>query len=379
MFPYLFVIVLGSIIAYECNKVDMKRTVACALFSATPYALLAALRDVTVGTDTSNYPLSLFNQSQTTPLDALVVNGSASIEPLFIVFVWIITNIFHNFNVLLFFLQLAVCAPVCFALFKITPKYAWAGLGVYGFVFYGFTLNIMRQSMCMAFVVLMLCFLLQHKMLAAFVSVLIATGFHNTGLLGLVIWLAWYLCFMGKDSARQMRYDVILIGGSAALLLLTIVVLLLGERTLGLLTLIKDSYIYQVRHAGEGDFDTTAFIYGSILPVFISAVFARSCKPDDRRIIYFFAGLSFFGGVFSQLAILSPELVRVGTYFTFFSIFFYPLLLNNVQQKDLRKTLVVLTVLVCVAYFLIVYVRGNGGNVYPFVFDKTLFEVFFNV
>lgn len=158
-------------------------------------SLLAALRADTVGVDTAVYPdvymrsASLYSSFTEFLFDP---NTSPVSEPLHALLVWVCSRFTADKAPLLFFYQLLTVTPVYFALYNLRDRLPISiGMAVYLFFFYNNSLNMMRQSVTCAFLLLAFSILIKkRKICIKFIAcVAAAVLFHRSGLYGAVLLL----------------------------------------------------------------------------------------------------------------------------------------------------------------------------------------------
>lgn len=166
---YLVAFVFHIALLYLSARIGDKRFgLFLAIISVLPLCVVAGARDITVGTDTSAYPLSCFNASQVySPIGAL--SACSDQEPLFVLLFWFLGRLTGDFNAVLFFCEVLIFLPYVLVAKKQFPQ----GYPVIGFflcfIVFGYTLNILRQCLATSMLVLMVYELIHGKNLPAFV------------------------------------------------------------------------------------------------------------------------------------------------------------------------------------------------------------------
>lgn len=174
--------------------------------------LVAAFRADSVGVDTSLYPDLYLNCARShTSFLACMADTTANLgaEPLNGILVWVCSRISSGKWLLLFSYQFFTVVPTYFALQKLKDRFSPAmGMAVYLFVFYNNSLNMMRQSISCAFLLLAFAWLISNKRLSFRFALycLVAALFHKSGLLGVFMILA--LSFVGTGKAGFKKYLV---------------------------------------------------------------------------------------------------------------------------------------------------------------------------
>ena len=105
---YLVAFAFHIALLYLSARIGDKRVgLVLAIISVLPLCVVAGARDITVGTDTSAYPLSCFNASQVySPIGAL--SACSDQEPIFVLLFWFLGRLTGDFNAVLFFCELII-------------------------------------------------------------------------------------------------------------------------------------------------------------------------------------------------------------------------------------------------------------------------------
>lgn len=300
------------------------------------------------------------------PFDALLFDryGGAA-EPLFVAYVYIVTRIFDNFGLLLFFLELAVVAPFAYALVKIAPNSFGFGLLLFVLIFFGFSLNVMRQSIAMSILCVALVFAINRKGAKFLAALAIAAGFHLTALLGIIIW-PLCRCFLNRGRSTATLGTSALCGLIIfACLVLTIEVVLLDEQLLRFAGGVKESYASQVEYVKERGLSLSVLVL-SFSPLFLLFFASRSRKDDQLLLPFALSTLGAVGGLLCQLSLISSQLSRVGMMFVPFALLASALIMSLATTEQERRLSQVTMLMISVGYFAVVYVYGNSGDVFPF-------------
>ena len=164
----------------------------CSSIAILAISLLAGLRATSVGVDTSLYPVSLTNAALwfNSFFDFLYSSADVSAEPLGALLVWICSRLNLGVSPLLFCYQLFTILPVYLALRCFDNKVSLtAGMAVYIFFFFNNSLNMMRQSVACALLLLAVAIYLSNKKLkvSSIVACILAVLFHRSAIFGVVL------------------------------------------------------------------------------------------------------------------------------------------------------------------------------------------------
>ena len=171
--------------------------------------LVAAFRADSVGVDTGFYPDIYLNfaRSHTSFLACMAdTTSNLGTEPLNGLLVWICSRLSTGKWPLLFFYQFFTVMPVYFALKKLEDRISPAmGMAVYLFVFYNNSLNMMRQSIACAFLLLAFAWLISEKRftIRSIAYCVVAVLFHKSGIFGVFLLLSLSFVGFGEDDIKK--------------------------------------------------------------------------------------------------------------------------------------------------------------------------------
>ena len=150
-------------------------------------SVFAALRATTVGTDVMvyAYPTYINSLSYNSLIDFI---NSSQMEVGYTTLVYLISHVFGNFQILLFFTALLQIAPVykCCTLLKKELGGTTYPMIVYICIFYIAGFNVMRQSISCAWLLLAYVYAQKKHYIQTIVTVMIAFLFHSTSIIGVM-------------------------------------------------------------------------------------------------------------------------------------------------------------------------------------------------
>lgn len=373
-FSILFLV--GSAKIYKKNK-----ALACLFFiiSVLIPCILAALRDISVGTDTKGYISKLYNTASGS--DNLIeffnkADWYYSIKDYgYLFFTYIAAKVFGSFPICLFFIEVLVVVPVFVAILmnKQNNKDIVLGGTIFFLYIYNASYNMARQSIAIAFVILALSLMYRNKNKKAIILLIIASLFHVTAVIAIPVWFLYKYYNKRKDSKK---FDVL----GCVLIILSIVVVFSIK---GILILLHDMKIYEhgiiyVERFSTFDF---SFVETGFYIVICLILFLNKNKFLEKNINYkFYLFLSIESIILLQLGTFIKYLDRVGYYYM------YPILINaialiekpkenneNYESKSVDKSNVkvskqtIIVYAVFVGYWLYKYVLLNSHNTIPYI------------
>lgn len=378
----------------ERNSADGKKAVSSWFFAFVPILLItlvAAFRGDSVGVDTTVYPdqylscargyssiFSFFNDPATTP-------GS---EPLNGILVWICSRLSTDKWPLLLFYQLLTVLPVYYALLSLKDRLSPSlGMAVYLFVFYNNSLNMMRQSVACAFLLLAFAFLIaDRKFTLRFVlTCAVAALFHKSGLYGIALLLAVsFVANADKSAKKYIAYILILI--SPVLLNVVLTSLISAGLVSQRVSDYADIFLYKTYDKDWfvnpfGTFSLTYLvIYAGLLfcPRLISLVRDRDRLQentgvhglDSSKLKRYLWNLNCSGYLLYAVLLFSFQTVygiRFSIFFDFLFIISLPLACGLQHDKTKRLTLIIV---LAVFWGIWIQVLGwSGSQLYLFSFE----------
>jgi hypothetical protein len=173
----------------------------------------AALRVDSVGADTGGYPrLFMLQASSSSSLNDLFrINPNFTKEILGGLLVFICSRFTKDTVLLLFMYQLLTVVPVFMSLYLMRNKISiTTGMFVYYFLFFNNSLNMMRECVSCAFILLGFVILINTRKLGlkTLIPFIIASLFHRSGLYGTILILGLY--YIGFIRKKYLKTVVIL-------------------------------------------------------------------------------------------------------------------------------------------------------------------------
>ena len=337
--------------------------------------LLAGFRNISVGTDTSGYVLNLYNIAFKTNSFSIFVNIANNIyystDILYLLITYVISKFNFSFQLLLFIYECLIIIPIYLALKRTAtkPKDITFGMLIFYFTFYNLSLNMIRQSIAISFVLLGFSYLndkskLKNKLLCI-IFILIAIGFHDTAIISLLIITIYFYFNNIKIKAKQKT----LIG--MLLIALCIVALILYKP---LLLFIGNSGIYSKALLYLNTFSNFDIDYlGTLLNLIIIFTLALNKKDYKNMNLNYKFGL--------LLSILNLLISFMGTFITYVHriayYLYYIIIVNYIaplsssgSKKNYINVRTLLIISVFFVYWFIVIFLNNSNETLPYIIYK---------
>ena len=247
---------------------------------------------------------------------------------------------------------------------------------LYYMLFFNISLNLVRQSIAMSILFFAFPFLLENKWIYFLISIFIATLFHKTAIIGLIIFLL-YVILIKKFQVPQFKYGMktIHIEGkpliSGAVIAIVILILMnpsssILNSILNILNLSNFGFLYS---KGFGIFSFRQVIIR--VPFLLLLIFSWE-KMENNDLKYFYLVLTVIDILFAQMSGGSSIILRISYYLSIFYIYAVP---NEiaVHSNKSRILLQVAFLIGFISYWYYMFVVNNYNQTVPFVFNSTLF------
>lgn len=341
--------------------------------------LVAGLREQTIGTDVMVYVKPLTSAAiqadnfsefmDTYWFDQWRNLYVQDYELGFSLLVYVVARLTQSLGAVLFVIQAFMIVPVYIALARNRKDLPiWLGMLVYYFLFYNTTLNMMRQWIAMAFLLLAFQLLRERKPLLALILSVAAVFFHTTAMVALPIFLLLGFLWVIRRS-RFVHNNLRLQGASVVTVILFAVALL---AILNLPIILKVLAL-----VGFGEYsnylqgDSIQLMLGQLiwrlpLLVLILLCWKDMCRKDNTTPFYLATVL--LDMVLSQLVSINDNALRIGAYLSVYTILWIPSTYRCCQSSFKRNIITVLVICYAVFYWYYTYVYAMRHMTYPYQF-----------
>lgn len=363
MLSYLISFAISVGLAYLANKNYKNKTkfYIFSLLSIMIVALLAGLRDYSVGYDVNNYisvhwTLARSSASFTSYCKAIGTN-----EYLFLLILFFFGKVTSDFHFVLAFLHLIIIACIYFGAFKhrkiINPCFL---LFLFYFLFFNDSLNIIRQYVAMSIVFAGFILLENNKLVKFSLVILIASLFHKVALISFV-YVLLRIIFFNKNCKLRPNFEI----KQFFIIVLCTLVVVLGHKILTFMLnsgLLSSKYALYLTSESVSSANLKSILLA--IEIFILFTFFEKSKADLKfyrlnAVIYLIVlqltRVIFFGS-------------RIALFFSLMNLF--PLCMASkccISKYDV-KILNASLVIVVIMYWLFLYILNNSGNTYPYLF-----------
>lgn len=216
MFPYLFTFSISLLLLQLSNWIRLKCIKDIfVLFAISFAALLAGLRDFSIGTDTETYisywHITCYPWKWN---DYWMFFSDGALEKLYLFYAFLISKITYNDQYFLFFTQLLILLPIVVATRKVQLNIVWV-VFIYFSILFNTSLNATRQVIAISFCLLSLAYMLKREYVGMIFTFIIAYGFHNSAILYSVFILLYFMIdkyvFVTKNIVKFLIFVAIIL------------------------------------------------------------------------------------------------------------------------------------------------------------------------
>lgn len=340
-------------------------TICLLIFAAVILSIFGAIRADSVGTDTATYNRYFMvavnaTNFHTFHYDFKHIDQS---EFGFTVLNYAISRFTSDPHVFEFVCGLLVNTNICHALFLMRKKISITlGWLTFCFMFYGTSMDVLRQSIAMSFVLLAVAYVFNNMNWRALLMILIAVSLHTSALIAVLILIVGFVF----QRVRSTRGKVIIyISVIAVTCILPILIQLIS--VLGLYTEKYNSYLAQ-----SGQFSLLATI-AVRLPMLLMVIWSYfMCHKTLGRMTSWIYTLLIQEFLMIPLYLISPVVGRLMLYFGIIKVIGYPLALRNsgIKLKIIRLLIYLVYILMIIGIFYNQIIINNNGEVYPYVINN---------
>ena len=356
-FCFLFSLMLFQLAIYFRNPA---RFFLYSLSIVLP-ALLAGMRDKTVGTDTETY-ISAFEHIEQYSQIFQCFSDELPYEAGWQILMMFSSFISKEYNFAFFLVSLLCGIATFFGLLKFCSckKYLILGWFVYLIFFYCSSLNGMRQSLALSFIFLAFSCLANKEKLKFFLYFIIAISFHKTAIIAMCI-------FPFRNFSKNYISNKALTIMYVLIFVSIFVFVNFGASVLSTFHSTLGRYMFYLTPSAGGRYTNICCLVFSLVCLF-SLLFLDKDSIKARFLIY----LTSIGNLLQFVGFYFLFLDRIGLYFCYFGIAAVPYLFNNLKlgKDSFKYKFLVLSVFLFLSmlYWVLIYCFAGFSDVYPYCF-----------
>lgn len=343
------------------------------ILSLMPMAIIAGMRDLTIGTDIQNY--GLFNFESALQFKNIFdyvkyIKYTNGVEYGYSVFNYLVSRFTNSINVFFFLLNLLTILFIILGLNVLGDKVNFElSIIIYYLLFWSGSLNVMRQSLAASIVFFAFSLYMSNNKLFYFILlILLASSIHQTALLAIL------LPIILKITPFKLKIKNVAIWFLLGLILITFfnpnnrfVITLMNS--LPILNKYYNLFInggMQYITGGQGM--QLRYVLFRIIPscvfIVLALLYKGSKDKEEGRIINFLFLITLVSVFFEFVNMNSGVLSRLGMYFSVFQIIFISFLL---KRKLSRRNIIVFFISLSVSIlFFVVVIKSGSGELYPY-------------
>ncbi len=332
---YFCIAGITTLLAWISEKVKSQKLAWVLLGSVVLiFCFFAAVRDPSVGTDTTYYGYPTYHSALTydffTFIGPTVYSGFGF---LYKVVTWIASNLLGTFQGFLFVLELCIVLPVVIVGRKTAKGHLALVVALFALYFYPLSFNLIRQSIAMSFLLLAYWGLDRDNLKSYFIWLIIAVLFHTTALSGLLLLGVYWIAKLGCISTAA---KVFLFFGFAICIVCAMPLFLniFTQFFSHFDTYMSGGALYVVGRGLRSVFEFFFVLIG--LFILGTAFRARERFARDNfvpRRIEMLVLVALFGVVVNGISLYSIAIGRLAMYFLYFFILLVPSYIELIPGK----------------------------------------------
>lgn len=347
----------------NANKSDSNRKIYL-FFVFSALLIVAMFRTEDVGTDLKLFYSQYFPLFKYTPWNDLQsVTASGDWELGFCAFCKITSQISTDPQCFIIFSSIVTIVPCAIFIYKNSEDVVFSTVFYLGYNMYMMSLNVVRQAMAVGIILLGLKALKHKKYLVYVLFVLVATLFHTTAIVALLLLLCNFLTFKKKTFYVLAALTIAIAVGFR-----TLFNFLITENPL--LNVAYDIYSSDSTHASGYITYHTLITFLIALYVFVLGQrrYNRPFRPTRKANFYtpyweesmlMFA--VYFAVLFRFAAFIINVTSRFSLYFIPFLMIAFPHFCYKIPKNQTRQTTTFMMMIVVIAYFLFIgFTRAEG-------------------
>lgn len=344
-----------------CKKIIYLLLILIALLIPS---LLAGLRDYSIGTDVLTYGNYWFNKALFNDFNTYVNWAtSSSIGYLYATFNYIVSKFTTNPHWFYFIYNFMENMIVYIAIRKNKDILnVPIAMIIYYFLFYNLLLNILRQGMALALILLSVNYIRKEQNIKYFLCLFIAYLFHSSAIIGISLWIIFYVLKLNVGTMTTRRNFLI---GTEVLFSFLIIPVVPFLNNIGIINNRYAAYIND-NNIGGGFYQHLLLL---CLPILMLYFF--SFRKEENYMYNFFFLVVLMSAILSFLTIRFAYLNRLIEYFDIIFVLAIPYIIKNGTLKIMLNNYNILSSLVIVyviIYWIIIYVVFNSGETIPYMF-----------
>lgn len=366
MYIYLLFFFLSFLCIGISKKIEKNKKISLffELLGIFLLSLLAAVRDISIGTDVALYVKPIF--------DLCVQYGNFDVASLiygvesgYLLLNYVVSFFTNDFSTFLFIIQVIVLGFSYFGIKKLYPKnYAMIYI-LFILLYYNMSLNVVRQSIALALSLYSLYFLFNEKYKRFFFILILASFFHKSVFIVVIVYFVYLLLIKMKMNKYFLSIAILAFGFILFLFFPQIIKFMVS------IHLISPNYLYYLTNyiSSTLSFNVIEVLFDLFIIV-IYILFAKVYYKNDKKSSLYFI-MVVIDLAFMIICSKYASVYRMGLYFRVPAWIYFFSNLNYIFAKKKSSNFFAnfLGILILLIYWFFVYVVGKSGGTVPFIFS----------
>lgn len=374
MAPYLIVFLIVIFSTYRAEKLYKRgykyRGTIYIIISILFMSILAAIRNDDIGKDIETYVIPTFNWALKYNFSEFMKIGN--LESGYMIFSFIITNVFKDYHFILFFIQIIISLLIySFAYKERNRMPMWLVMTVFLLIIYNDTFTMMRQSIAVLLIILSYTSLKEKKYLKTILLYVIAILFHNTAMISILGYIFIVINYSNKITKNSKIYINI------GVLVIYIICLSFYQKILYFFTFnvsllpIRFYEYFNTEYYLDVLSISKSVLLFKIICIFISIVYNNIFKKEEKESKLIMIFLLIDLGIYILSFKLGP-IMRLGYYFSYPALLYLLPQSAKIFKKDkfnrIFSYITIIIFLFCFWFFNNI-IHNESGNTYPYKSD----------
>ncbi len=314
--------------------------------------LIVGLRSIHLGQKDTEFVYKVIFDlfSENNWAETFIYIHNQNIEYVFYIIMKLFTVFSHNYQLYLFLIACPYVFAVSYLIYKYSKIPTLSYILFLSLNYFSLSFTLLRHVVAMAFLIAALHALINKKNKSFFIYVFLASLFHRTALIFLLIYP------LSKIKFSYYYYFFI----AFTLFMVTC----FGNQIMNILFMILKNPHFLFYQNQDGD--TLTFFAINLLILLFCNIYAKKYLKNNFHEANILFNTQFLATLFASCTLLLGEFFRISSYFGIFSIILLPNCLSFESNKKVQTIFYLLQVCVFVAYFVLFTVHNT--SIYPYQF-----------
>lgn len=338
-------------------------------------ALIAGLRDYSIGFDVQVYAKTVFENATLSSDIFELFNRFESMEKGFLLIAYLVSRFFSDVHFFLFFISIFIQIFIYLSLYR-TRKFCsiFIGESVYLFIMFNASLNIMRQSIAMAIILFALTHIFDRKFFKAIIWISISCLFHSSACLAF-LFIIIFIFTNEKPNLIEPNITKIITKNNYFLktIIMISITIFVVVLFIPITTLLIEKGFINASYLRYLQIETMSFNWKFML-VYILPYPIVFMMRKKNQYGYTLLTMGVIDIISYQLQFVMYYLFRISTYFMIVRIFslsqfridFYRIIVSKKIRKE--EIVGIIVILICFIYWISFIVINNDNSTVPYKF-----------